>query len=114
MLNKHRVDGGDDWKTITAVVENEYPSYALVTDCVQTDGFNFYGENKHVLYGSSAHLSNNFCNLPDIKDYKEQLSHIVVVGDIQDPAALGISDTHQLTEVIEEYQPITLTIYEKR
>lgn len=114
MPDKHRVEGGDDWKKVATIIENKFSSHALVVDCLQADGINFYGKRTQKLYGSRAHFSQNFCNLPDIKDHKEQWDNIVVVGDIQESAKLGISDTHEEIKVIGDYQPIVLTIYEKR
>lgn len=111
---KHQVEGGDDWKTVVPLVENHYRQYGLVTDCLLTAGFDFYGKETIKLFGSLSLMSANDCNLPLISENSEQFDRILLINSEETEIELGIESSYQLVSSSAEYAPIFLTFYEKK
>jgi len=107
----HKVQGGDDWKTMTSLAQGEYSNYAIITNCLEKDGFDYYSNYKLIVYQSRS-LEWSDCEMPSIDEYKEKFDQILVVSDVKTPIG-EIAATHTLVNTDDSYHPIFLSFYQR-
>ena len=113
MPNTYQVQGGDDWKSVVALVENEYEDYGIILDCLNTPAFDYYGKSNTAIYGTTMLDSGNNCQLPLINNYYKTLNKILLIDTKEIMSGIGIENSYSLVEIKYDYQPIILMTYEK-
>ncbi len=111
-LKTIRVDYGDDWKTVVNKVSRSSINSAVVIDCIDKLGFDYYAIKSLEFYGFKGFSSGNHCGLPSIIDNAQVLENILVVGDGVLP--LPIEDSHNLIFYSEKYFPIKFYYYQRK
>ena len=113
---KHRVNFGDDWKSVIKLVEQEKSPYALVVDCFDLIAFQHYAkkETLEIIYGSKQLPAKNDCDLELIDSKKLEYEKIILIKSHR-PISIGIEANHKITKIeTKQYWPISITVYEKK
>lgn len=112
---KHKVNFGDDWKSVIKLIEQNNESHALVVDCFDLIAFKHYAKKETLekIYGDKHLPAKNDCDLELINSSGFKYEKIFLVKS-QQPVQINVGDNYEITKIeTKQYWPISITTYEK-